>query len=278
MVDARIFSLSFTLILIEVFAPKGLLLAQEDKLMICAHRGGFYDQLPENSFAAFHHTVRNTHQTSIMIEVDLRRSKDGTIFILHDETVDRTTNGTGKIAELTDAYIKSLRLKNSKGDLTSEPIPTFDSLVRFARDRNVSLMLDIKADVWTEAINVLIEEGMIEKSIFLTFRPEDSQKVYSLCSYCRISSLIQNESDLQDLQDRSIPIKNLMAYISRNTNPDFIKHLKTKSIKLISDVSEHSKGNGRPFPPEFYRKFVRDRKLDVVVTDFPIEISKILPR
>src|SRR4051812_12494742 len=82
--------------------------ANGDSLLICGHRGGFYPLLPENSMAAFEFTANRYNPSRVVVEFDIRKSKDGTLFIMHDETVDRTTNGTGKTSELSDAYLETL--------------------------------------------------------------------------------------------------------------------------------------------------------------------------
>jgi len=71
---------------------------------ICAHRGA-KDTHPENTLAAFREAIRlGAH----MIELDASPSKDGELIVMHDLTVDRTTDGSGKISELTLAELKSL--------------------------------------------------------------------------------------------------------------------------------------------------------------------------
>jgi glycerophosphoryl diester phosphodiesterase len=73
---------------------------------------------------------------TITVELDLRKSKNGTIYILHDETVDRTTNGKWKIDQLEDSYINSLFLKKENGQITRERIPTFDDVLMFIKIKN----------------------------------------------------------------------------------------------------------------------------------------------
>lgn len=77
----------------------------------------------------------------------MRRSKDGTLYILHDETVDRTTNGKGNITKLTDTYVNALKLKTSSGMLTNESVPAFREVLAYAENNGVVLMLDVKDDI-----------------------------------------------------------------------------------------------------------------------------------
>ncbi len=93
---------------------------------ICAHRGAM-ETHPENTLAAFKEAVfLGAH----MIEFDVRLTKDGHLVILHDETVDRTTNGMGKISELTLHEVKQLDAGSWKSEIfTGEKIPTLQEVL-----------------------------------------------------------------------------------------------------------------------------------------------------
>lgn len=71
---------------------------------LCAHRGGM-DNRPENTIPAFEYSIQKGVQ---MIEFDVQFTKDSALVIMHDGTVDRTTNGSGKVEELTFAQIRAL--------------------------------------------------------------------------------------------------------------------------------------------------------------------------
>ena len=77
--------------------------------LVSAHRGGAVRGYPENCIATFEHTLRNTFS---ILEVDLQYTKDGQIVLLHDATLDRTTTGTGPVADRTLRELKELQLKD----------------------------------------------------------------------------------------------------------------------------------------------------------------------
>ncbi|NUQ00339.1 MAG: hypothetical protein HUU35_10855 [Armatimonadetes bacterium] len=97
-----------------------------------AHRGAMC-YAPENTLAAFQ---RALELGTYRIELDVRRTRDGVLVLLHDETVDRTTNGSGRLADLTWAEVKELRA----GD---QPLPTLAQTLEFARDRT-RLLVEVK--------------------------------------------------------------------------------------------------------------------------------------
>jgi glycerophosphoryl diester phosphodiesterase len=107
---------------------------------VAAHRGGCTDY-PENTLAAFRAAVQ---LGAAMIELDLRRSADGAIIIIHDATVDRTTNGRGRLDQLTFAEIRSLDAGSWKHPrFARERIPTLEEVLEIV-PRNVWLNLQIK--------------------------------------------------------------------------------------------------------------------------------------
>ena len=244
--------------------------------LICGHRGGQDKLLPENSFSTIDYTVKNCNSKPVIIEIDVRKGLDGTLFILHDETMERTTDGRGRIDELPDVYLKSLFLKDSKGKLTKEHIPTFDSLLHYSRDKAFILMLDIKADVWREVIERLVQEKLQHRAIVLTFEMDNLKKVYELSKEVRISCLIRTEGDWNAINSLSIPTENLIAYINGNTPQNLISQLKNNFLMIMADVDEGALKNPNPLPRKWYNEFVKKRRLDIVITDFPVEVSEKL--
>src|ERR1051325_10501401 len=79
-----------------------------NKTILCAHRGGMYDEYAENSLKTLEYLERSVGP--VMAEVDVRKSKDSTLYLLHDNTLERTTTGNGKIEDASDDYLQSLKL------------------------------------------------------------------------------------------------------------------------------------------------------------------------
>lgn len=94
-----------------------------------AHRGGISPEHPENTLAAFRRAIA---VGADVIELDLRATSDGEVVILHDETVDRTTSGTGAVTELTSAEVRALG------------IPSYREALELCAGREIWLLLDIK--------------------------------------------------------------------------------------------------------------------------------------
>ena len=129
---------------------------------ICAHRGAM-DTHPENTLAAFREAVRlGAH----MIELDVRMTKDGHLVILHDEKVDRTTNGTGKISELTLDQVKHLDAGSWKSELfAGETVPTLKEALAVMPE-NIWLNVHIKGGekLGEKVARIIVEENRVHQA------------------------------------------------------------------------------------------------------------------
>ena len=103
-------------------------------VLVTAHRADWRNA-PENSLNAIRRAIRLGVD---IIEVDVRRTKDGKFVIIHDRTLDRTTTGKGLVAEHTLAKLRKLRLLAATGHPTDEKIPTLEEALEAVRGRALS--------------------------------------------------------------------------------------------------------------------------------------------
>lgn len=209
-----------------------------------------------------------------MVELDLRKSKNGTIYIMHDQTVDRTTNGTGKIEELEDAYLNGLFLKKENGELTHQRIPTFDDVLSFIKKKNINLMLDIKTPIHAEAYALVKKYNMQNRMLTLTFNMELTKKVAALSNQIALSALIESENDWLQFKDVPLLPGKKIAYINSKTPATLIQELKRSNVKVMADVSEALRNSGKPLEESGYRNKVKESSLDILITDFPVEARR----
>lgn len=144
----------------------GLVAAGQEILLpkrgLCAHRGAM-NVCPENTLAAFREAGRlGAH----MIELDVCLTKDGELVVIHDGTVDRTTDGTGKVSDLTLAEIKALDAGSWKdAQFAGERIPTFLEALR-VMPLNCWLNVHLKggAELGGRAAKVIESEGRLHQA------------------------------------------------------------------------------------------------------------------
>jgi glycerophosphoryl diester phosphodiesterase len=118
-------------------------------VLVAAHRAA-HKQYPENSLKAITEAIRLGVD---IIEIDVKVSKDGVPFLMHDRTMDRTTTGTGDPEELTWAALQQYFIVD-KGKRTSLKIPSLEDALKLAEGR-IMVDLDLKTDRIGPVINVV---------------------------------------------------------------------------------------------------------------------------
>lgn len=130
--------------------------------LVASHRGD-HMEAPENSLLAFEHSI--AFGTSI-VELDVRNSSDDSLMVIHDGTVDRTTNGSGQVEEMSYMQLKSLNLLNDyTQEISLSRMPTlFESLSKLKG--KVMIDLDIKCDKIAEIYEAVDRLDMFRQVLF----------------------------------------------------------------------------------------------------------------
>ena len=121
---------------------------KSDYVMIFAHRGDWRNA-PENSIQAYQSCIDAGFDG---IEIDVQMTKDSAIVMMHDQTIDRTTTGKGKVSDYTLAELKELYLKSPIGVVTRQRIPTFDEVLEIAKGKIL-----IQVDKWQPVKEKVVE-------------------------------------------------------------------------------------------------------------------------
>lgn len=174
-----------------------------------------YDEYPENSLSA----IMNTVSLGVsLIEVDLKKSSDGVVIVMHDDYLQRTTNfldlvpgvgegkdNYGKCSTYPWSQLSKLVLKRADFTYTTEHIPTFLEVLRYVRDNTSALLeLDISTeDVFEAAWNLVKEEDAFDIVIFKTrgMGMDDFRNNY----YYKLTQAQQNKLILFVIVDARIP-------------------------------------------------------------------------
>ena len=134
------------------YIRKKLMDRDQHYVHVVSHRGD-WKQFPENSLDAINSIIQ---MGGDVVEIDVQRTKDGQLILMHDERLDRTTNGKGLIAETTFADIQKLFLKDHNGNVTQHKVPTLKEVLLMSKGRSM-LNLD-KADRFFEQVVALLQE------------------------------------------------------------------------------------------------------------------------
>lgn len=140
-------------------------------VLVAAHRADWRNA-PENSLDAMRRAIRMGVD---IIEVDVRRTKDGRFVIMHDPALDRTTTGKGLVADYTLAELRELRLLAATGHPTDEKIPTLEEALEVARGHAV-INLDKAYDHPDEILAVVEACHSVDYSLFNIKQPRDEMR------------------------------------------------------------------------------------------------------
>lgn len=124
--------------------------AASDRVLVVAHRADWRNA-PENSLPAIRRAVAMGVE---IVEIDVRRTKDGRFVVIHDRTLDRTTTGKGRVEDFTLAELRELRLLAATGHPTDERIPTLEEALEAVRGRAL-INLDKSSDHPAEVFAVV---------------------------------------------------------------------------------------------------------------------------
>jgi glycerophosphoryl diester phosphodiesterase len=157
-------------------------------LLIAAHRAGHLNA-PENALAAIEEAVV---EGADLIEIDIKVSADGVPYLMHDQTVTRTTGGKGDAERLTYAQVRALTLKGG-----TEPPPTLLEALRRSCGR-VLVDLDLKTERVAPIVAVVEGLGMLDQVIFFDGDSNVLRQVRKLAPTARVMPRVAERDALRD--------------------------------------------------------------------------------
>ena len=165
---------------------------KSDYVFVIAHRADWRN-FPENSLEA----IESAIQMGVdIVELDVHRTADGELVVCHDKTIDRTTNGKGRIEEMTLAEIQALRLLNHDGTVSNETIPTLEQVLALCKGR-CPLLLEIKKKrddqypgIEALADSIVKAHGMEKEVVFQSFNDDVLFKLHAIDESLRLEKLL----------------------------------------------------------------------------------------
>ena len=139
--------------------------------LIYGHRGAS-GYAPENTLEAFRLAME---MGADGFELDVHMSLDGELVVIHDESVDRTTDGTGLVRDLTLAQLKALDASNGMDAYRGAGIPTLGEVFDLIRDTHHIVNVEVKTDEWfypqieEKCLALAKEKGVEDRVIYSSF-------------------------------------------------------------------------------------------------------------
>ncbi|MEM6466014.1 MAG: glycerophosphodiester phosphodiesterase family protein [Pseudomonadota bacterium] len=189
-------------------------LRDQDILMITAHRGGPAQGYPENALETFSQLLAHG---PMLIETDVRMTKDGILVLMHDETLDRTTTGSGPVAEATLAEIKRLFLVDNEGQTTPYRVPTLAQALSWARGRAI-LQLDVKAGTPIDQVAAAVAQTNAQGfAAVIAYTIEDALAAAAVDPEVTVSVEIMDLDRLDRLVAAGLSARRMMAWTGVQT-------------------------------------------------------------
>lgn len=253
---------------------------RETGAAISAHRARSSDDQPENSVAAIEATGRAI--PGAIVEVDVALTADGRLVLMHDLTLDRTTTGSGRLADLTFDQVQATRLIAMDGTVTTAPPPTLAEALEAADGVRAIVSLDFKPadDAGLLGLARLVIEAVREADaqdrVILITSAETARAVAALAPEMMLSAATNDGADLDGLN----PAQILGWTGNREPRPDLWRALRARGVEAqfgtlgapgrrLDDVYAADGDVGE------YRSLYRDG-VTIFATDAPLAVLSVL--
>lgn len=248
---------------------------------ISAHRAVSALDQPENSIAAIEATGRAI--PNAILELDAVLTKDRHLVLMHDDTMDRTTTGRGRVADLTLAQVKQARLKASNGALTRAAPPTLGEALDAAGRVGAIASIDLKpadgettVDLARAVIDQVRQSRAGNRVILITYNDADARTVAAMAPEMMISAGLSGVEDLSGLN----PAQILAWTGTREERPALWRALREAGVEvqfgtLGAEGVRRDDRYASDGDVSEYRDLVR-QGVTVIATDTPLAVKSVL--
>lgn len=248
---------------------------------ISAHRAVSAMDQPENSIAAIEATGRAIPDA--ILEIDAVLTKDGHLVLMHDETMERTTTGRGRVADLTLAQVRRAKLKASNGALTEAAPPTLGEALDAAGRVGAIASIDLKpadgartVDLARAVIGQVRRSGAGDRVILITYNDSDARAVAAMAPEMMISAGLDGTDDLAGLN----PAQILAWTGTREERPALWRSLRDAGVEvqfgtLGAEGVRRDDRYARDGDVSEYRDLFR-QGVTVIATDTPLAVKSVL--
>lgn len=203
--------------------------------LVIAHRGAS-GYAPENTIAAFKLAVEMGFD---LIENDVHKTKDGVIVVSHDGSLERCTDGTGKIADQTLAEVQSVNAGVKFGDqYPRQKIPTLQEALA-SLPNNAGFCIELKVNGIAEDVSRMVEEaGQVERTVIFAFDPSNGpivKKENPLLSFLYLVSIRQEHAMERVAEVVETALRSQADIIGVNhdgCSPELVKAAKRRGVRV----------------------------------------------
>lgn len=240
-----------------------------------AHRG-FSGKYPENTLIAFKKAIE---LEADMIELDITLSKDKIPVVIHDDTMDRTTNGKGKIRATSFNKLKLLDAgswKNPK--FHQEKIPTLEEVLQLIKKSKIDLNIEIKSSAFekkfspscieSQTLNLIQKYKLLNRIVISSFEPKVLLRLRELSAKVKLSFLIEPNFEILKIDPIAF-VKQIRASSLNMHKSQVNTNIFTEAMNLKIPIYIYTVNTTQEM------KKMQKQKVTGVFTNFPDKLRKL---
>ncbi|QDU38322.1 Glycerophosphoryl diester phosphodiesterase [Maioricimonas rarisocia] len=257
------------LLIAACVSVSSLCIAREPRPLVVAHRG-LLRHAPENTLANF----RACLELRIGFEFDVQRTRDGHLVCIHDSTVDRTTTGTGRVADLTLDEIRRLDAGSwFDTAFEGERVPTIEevlALIANYRQHDVLIAVDLKTgDAGRDVVHLAQKHEVLDRLLFIGRTITDGsvrRQIRAASPQARVAAVANNADEFADALAADAD-RVYFRYVPSEAEMTRLKEAGKQSFIAGPTVAGHE--------PENWRRLAQVG-IDAILTDYPLELQAML--
>lgn len=238
--------------------------------LIVAHRG-LLQVAPENTLANF----RACLELRLGFEFDVQRTKDGHLVCIHDNTVDRTTNRTGKVTELTLAEVKQLDAGSwFHSQFAGEQVPTVEEVLQLVaayRQHDILIAVDFKdSNVEQDVVRMAEKHRVLNRLIFIGRTIQESKvraNIKAISNKAQTAAVANNASEFS------------AALAAPNADWVYVRYLLSKEqIERVHQENKRAFIAGSSVSGKVPKNWQNASSvgIDAILTDYPLALRTVL--
>ncbi|MEM1188350.1 MAG: glycerophosphodiester phosphodiesterase family protein [Pseudomonadota bacterium] len=178
--------------------------------LLQAHRAGDRPGAAENSLSAINQSLADG---AVFAEIDVARTADGVLVLMHDDTLDRTTTGSGTLAGTDFAKLLTLTLVDVDGEDTGETVPTFADALGALEGRGFAQIDRKQSTSFDEIATIIEDEQAADRSIVITYTIEEAIAVHRRLPEVMVSTGINDLEAIARLRSASVDLSRVTAWL-----------------------------------------------------------------
>lgn len=234
---------------------------------IFAHRGASA-YAPENTVEAF---ALAMEQGADGIELDVQMTKDGQVVVIHDETIDRVSDGTGAVRDYTLEELKKFHFSNHMENYENAVIPTLKEVLDLIKSSSMLLNIELKTGIYwypnleEKTMELVKEAGMEDRVIYSSFNHYSIKKILELNPHAECAFLYSDVILNVDKYAKNAGVCGLHPAVYHLKMAEFLKEYQESGLKVrVWTVNKK----------EDMEKFIK-ADLEAVITNYPDKALEI---